>query len=399
MFTPFQVTDYVENGRAHGPFAQQLSRLRYDMGFMRPYLDKRDNVCITINTGEFEIDDNTGDVKPVRQQVRVAEAVARNAMDPLLNATTMRKDDWIFLDRQIQKAARPRLSAWSDARKAATFSIPGMSNSILEFEKWSDSGQANVDMYDLTGGNVDTPLVARDALPLPITHAGFNYSQREIGISASKGVPISTTMGEQASRRVADTIEKTIIGTLAGLQFGDSTELENTSKVYGYTNHPDRITKTDLTTPTSVNSSTVLAEVLVMLDLAKAQNFFGPFMLYTTNDWDQFMDQDYVKGTDAQGLASPSLTLRERIQRIEGVTAVKRLDFWDDTTSLLLVNMQSETIRAVNGMELTTVRWDSVGTMMKNFRVMAIQVPNIRSQFIGTSQTVSKTGIVHGTPA
>ncbi len=81
----------------------------------------------------------------------------------------------------------------------------------------------------------------------------------------------------------------------------------------------------------------------------------------------------------------------------DGIQDVRRLDFWTDTTALALVNMNEETIRAVNGMEITTVRWDTVGTMMKNFRVMAIQVPNIRSQFIGTSQTSSKAGIVHAT--
>ncbi len=400
MFTPG--TDYVANGQAYGPFAQQLSRLRYDAGFMRPYLNKRGTVCVTINTGEWKIDDNTGEHIPLKQQVRVAEAVNANAMDPLQNATTMRKDDWIHLDRKIQKAARPRLSAYADMRAASTFTIPGMSNSILEYERWSDAGQASVDMYDLSQANTDTPLVQLQNMPLPITNAAFNYSQREIGISASKGIPISTTMGEMAARRVADTIEKTTIGVLAGLTFGATISGANASTVFGYTNHPDRITKTDLTTPTSTNSTTTLAEVLTMLDLAKAQNFFGPFMLYTTNDWDQFMDNDYGKtaGTPGANAAygfAPSQTLRERLRSISGIQDVKRLDFWDDTTALLLVNMNEETVRAVNGMEITTVRWDSVGTMMKNFLVMGIQVPNIRAQFIGTSQTSSKAGIVHAT--
>jgi len=42
-------------------------------------------------------------------------------------------------------------------------------------------------------------------------------------------------------------------------------------------------------------------------------------------------------------------------------------------------------------MELTTVQWESNGGMKLNFKVMAIQVPYIKS----TSDGV--TGIVHGT--
>lgn len=391
--------DYVHNGQAHGEVGRMLEGVHFDTGFMRPYLDKRDNVCVTINTGEYNVDDNTGDLIPKKVKARVAQLVSSNMMNPLLNATSMRREDWIRIDRVLLSAARPRLKAWNDARAASTLNIPGMSSSILEHERITDVGNAKVDMYDLTSSDVDSPHFQPETLPLPITHAGFHFSEREIAISRAKGTAISMTTGEMAARRVADTIEKTIIGVTTGLTYGPTPSGGNASTVYGYTNHPDRITKTDLTSNTTADPDDTLAEVLAMLDLAKAQNFFGPFMLYTTNDWDQYMDNDYVTGTAAQGLTTVNATLRDRLRRIDDIRDVRRLDFWTDTSALLLVQMSGETIRAVNGMEITTVRWETVGKMMKNFKVMAIQVPNIRAQFIGTSQTSSKTGIVHATTA
>ncbi len=399
MFT--QNPDFILNNQAYGEVGQQLAHINYDSGFCRPYVDNRGNVLLTVNSGKYKIDDNTGDMFPIKMQIRAAEAITKGLMPLSLNQTTMRKDDWIRLDRAIIKAARPRLRAWADARAANTLSIPGMSNSIFEFERVSDSGEAHVDMFDLSEGNSDQPLFQLDAVPLPITHSSFDFSEREIQISRAKGMPISTTMGEMAARRVADTIEKTIIGTTTGMTYANNSAYDNNSTVYGYTNHPDRITKTDLTSNTTADPDVIVTEVLAMIDLATAQNFFGPYMLYTTNDWDQYLNRDYVVGDPADGVATSTSTIRERLRKIDDIQDVRRLDFWTDTSALLLVQMMPETIRAISGMEITTVRWETVGTMKKNFRVMAIQVPNIRSQFIGTDQTNAgaKTGIVHATTA
>jgi hypothetical protein len=52
--------------------------------------------------------------------------------------------------------------------------------------------------------------------------------------------------------------------------------------------------------------------------------------------------------------------------------------------------MTSETVRAVIGMEVQTVQWESLGGMMKHFKVMAIQVPQFRPDTAGNS------GVAHG---
>jgi hypothetical protein len=58
-------------------------------------------------------------------------------------------------------------------------------------------------------------------------------------------------MAEAAGRRVAEMVEKTLIGVETGMTYGtrsgDSTTAHTgTSTVYGYTNFPYRVTKTNL---------------------------------------------------------------------------------------------------------------------------------------------------------
>jgi hypothetical protein len=74
---------------------------------------------------------------------------------------------------------------------------------------------------------------------------------------------------------------------------------------------------------------------------------------------------------------------------------------WDSTTSLLLVQMTGDVCRAVDGLAPTTVQWEEQGGALIKFKVMTIRVPDIRSQFIRTSTTVTDRvcGIVHGTTA
>jgi hypothetical protein len=376
--------------------------MRYDPGLMRPFLDYKDNQCVMVNSGRTKINEETGNLAQVHIKMTVNDAVKRGILDPVQNATSMRKDDWLLIDRAVQKAARQRLRAWSDLRAANTFSVPGMSKMILEGERMTDVGQVLVDMEGVNMGEGDTPNYQLEGLPLPITHGSFSYSKRRLAVSRNSGTGLDTTMAEQVSRRVAEKIEQTLIGTVAGLTYGDASGIYGVNsgaapKVYGYTNHPDRITKTDLTTPTGLNPDKTLEDVLAMIQLANNQNFFGPFILYYGKDWTQFMGDDYTTGTFAQGLTSPSGTLQSRLKTIPDVRDVRRLDYLDTTFTLLLVQMTSDVARAVNGLELTTMQWPTLGGMKQNFKIMAIQVPQVRSQFIGTSQTTSATGIVHAT--
>jgi hypothetical protein len=272
---------------------------------------------------------------------------------------------------------------------AASFGgFNAMSKMILEHETMSDPGEAIVDMDALTPGRTDAPKFQLEGLPLPITHSDFWYSSRRLAVSRNTGTPLDTTMGEAAGRRVAEQIEKTLIGTVAGATYGVAASYSNAPTVFGYATHPDRLLKTNLTTPTGSNPASTVDDVLAMRSQLYAAHYYGPYMLYHSTDWDRFLDEDYyiTSGT-------PSQTLRSRLRAIEGITDVRRLDFLTNTFTLLMVQMTSNVARAINGMDITTVQWETSGGMRVNFKVMAIMVPQIRSDFNGN------TGILHATTA
>lgn len=378
-------TDLVMNGVASGEVGSIMQQCSYDPGYMRPYVDDRGRKCVTINAGY----DSNGQPKFVVKTV--AELQAKGIVSPVFNATSLRKQEWQMLDTVVIKAARARLRAWTDLASKNSFGgFNGMSKLLLEHETMSDGGEAMVDFDGLTEGRTDAPKFQLEGLPLPITHSDFWFSSRRLAVSRNTGTPLDTTQAEQAARRVAEKIENTLIGTTTGLQYGVTSDYGRTPKVYGYTNFPSRITKTNLTAPTGSNAATTLDEVLVMRDLLYNANFYGPFMLYHSTDWDKYLDDDYI----LTGGNVATQTLRERLKAIEGIQDVRRLDYLPATTNpftLIMVQMTSDVCRAVNGMELTTIQWEGKGGMKVFFKVMCIKVPQLRADFNGNC------GICHGT--
>jgi len=393
--------DYVLNGQGHGVVAEQLAGCRFDPGLLRPYLDEKGRKCVTVNTGRRKYNRNAEQYEPIYEKALVSDMIANGIPIPVANATSLRKDEWLQLDQVVIKAARQRLRAWSDLAAANTFGgFNAMSKLVLEHETMSDPGEAMVDMDGLSEGRTDAPKFQLEGLPLPITHSDFWFSSRRLAVSRNSGTPLDTTMGEAAGRRVAEMIEKTTIGMVTGATYGKASDYGQTPTVWGYLNHPQRNTKNDLTAPDGTNGTTVLGEWLEMRDILYADNFFGPYMVYVDSAYDRYLDDEFKTQSDK--------SLRTRLLEIDGVQGIRRLDYMSsgDTSNvtwptpntgynstMIWVQMTSDVARAINGMDITTVQWESVGGMRLNFKVMAIQVPQLRADYNGNM------GILHGRTA
>jgi hypothetical protein len=423
------VQDYILNGSGHGELGSALEAVRFDPGMLRPYLDDRKRPCVTINTGKTRFNKEKSRQEPIFENVRIKDLVDNGIQSPVFNAATLRKEEWIMLDAVVLRAARYRLRAWADLAASNSFGgFNGMAKMLLEHETMSDPGEALVDMDGLSEGRTDQPLFQLQGLPLPITHSDFWFSARRLAISRNTGTPLDTTMGEAAGRRVAEKIEKTTIGVSTGVTYGGASTYVGgygrTSTVFGYINFTNRIVKTGNYKPTGNGrsgtgwtASDTLKDVLAMRDLLYANKFFGPFMLYHSNDWDQYMDNDYI----LTGGNVATQTLRERLKSIEGITDVRRLDFLFAAVGatsnlnatppvlgpdrgpgtdldvaatpfrLLMIQMTPDVARAVNGMDITTVQWESIGGMRLNFKVMCIQVPQLRADYYGNCGILDAT--------
>jgi hypothetical protein len=110
--------------------------------------------------------------------------------------------------------------------------------------------------------------------------------------------------------------------------------------------------------------------------------FYGPWVLYVPTAYETRLDKDYsASGASLQ-------TIRERILKISGILDVKVIDMLP-TDNILLVQMTSDVVRLVRGMGIQNVEWQQEGGMITKYKVMTIQVPQIRADQTG------KCGVVH----
>lgn len=386
----------------------------WDPGLRRPYRDDNGQVWYDLYIGKEVAKDAKGETirneageigyRRKYKSITHQEALMRGL--PVMqvnNATTMRKDSWIQLDQEVLSAFRLELTAWSDLRAFSTYGgFDGMATPILEYEAVTDIGRAEVDMEGLAEGRNFQPSYELRGLPLPITYAGFWMSERFLAASRNRGQGADTLRGEQAGRRVGELIENTTIGTNVGVTYGDSTRYLKAdgssvvSKVYGYTNHPDRMTYTTLTAAASVTAEGLYNSVIAMIQQSYLNGVMGPFMMYVSPTYDAILDRLFKTDTSLY----PTIgTIRQALKNINGIIDVKRLNYLTGDV-ILLVQMKGKMVQAVNGLELTTVQWDTKGGAQHNFKVMCIQVPRIRSAFKATTTGGSTTRvapIIHGT--
>jgi hypothetical protein len=86
-------------------------------------------------------------------------------------------------------------------------------------------------------------------------------------------------------------------------------------------------------------------------------------------------------------------TTLERILAIPGILGVRSSEYLVSTpkAEAVLVQMTSDVIDEIVGMQPTTVMWETMGGMVVWFKVMAIMVPRVKADY------KSQCGIAHFT--
>lgn len=341
-----------------GDAADRLIQNDFDIGVLRPWrgADGRSYVTRMVNG------------KP---QVMVTNAPA-----------SLPREAWIAFDTAVVRAVKERLRFVADIRAGGLeYNLPnGMAHTVLQYQTVGDITPATISMDPIRRGEADRPQTDIGLLPLPIVHKDFDFSAREIMVSRNGNMPVDTTTAELAGQKVAEEIEKMAIGTAGSFSFGGGT-------IYGALNFPQRATKTDMPVPDGTNGPAVITALLALRQLLIDDKHFGPYMMYVNSQWAAFLDNDFSTAKGDQ-------TLRQRILSIEGIQDIRTLDHMPTTQfHVLLVEQSSATVRMVIGMEVQTVQWESLGGLMKHYKVMALQVPQFRADTAGNS------GVAHGRTA
>jgi len=361
--------DLLGGGQAQGNVANYFaSNGRLDVHGMRPFFDpKTRKSYISVFKG--------GDPKDVKNY----------GVLPLNTNATLRRDEWKKLDEAVMQVGRFRLGGVQDlVSKGLTYDLGNaMGTTVLEWHDVSDPMEADVTMDGVTRSNGDRPKYQHNYMPLPIIHVDYEINLRELSASRNMGNPIDTTAAESAARRIVEKIEAMLFTNIT-YAFGEK-DARGRNSIYSYINHPDRIPMSiagahwdDLV---STIGLTILNQVLVAKSASIAKYHYGPWMLYIPQNFEIVIDKDYDTTT-------PGTTIRERLMKIEGLQGIKVIDTLP-ADNAVLVEMLPSTVRLVRGLGIQNVEWSTEGNFVTKFKVLTIQVPQIRSDMN------KKCGIVH----
>lgn len=362
--------DLIYNGQAQGEVANTLNTNgRLDTHAMRPWIGKDGNAYVQVYTGG-----NPKDLK--------SYAVRR-----INTNATLRRDEWKLLDAAIMKIAEYRLGGVQDLTSRGLVYPLGnaMGTTVLEWHDVGDALSAEMTMDGVTRAKNDAPKFQHNYLPIPIIHADYEINTRMLAVSRNMGNGIDTTLAERAARRVAEKLEN-LFFTDTSYSWGDK-DSRTRNSIYSYLNHPDRNTISGLVAwdASSKTGKDIIADVLAMKQKSIDNYFYGPWQLYIPTSYETVLDDDYV-GSNPD--TAPNTTIRERILKIAGISGIKVVDTLP-ADNIIMVQMTSDVVRLVQGMGLRNVEWTTEGKFIHKYKVMTIQVPQIRSDQNG------RTGIVH----
>lgn len=318
----------------------------------RPFLDKNGEPCVMVNQG--------GKVIKMRA-----------------NAALLRYDEWKDIDRQVIGIATQRLVGIADLiGRGLTHSLGGLGVSMALWQTSSDMTEANVSMSGATRGEQDTMAFDTAGVPVPIIHKEFRLGIRRLEASRRMGESLDTLQAAVAARVVAEKSEDMLFGGLPIVVEGQT--------IYGYTTTPNRNTVT-MGTPwdslPQTENGQIIEEVNAMLAAARADHFFGPFVIYIPAHYEAKLDEDYREAGDQR-------TVRQRIMALSGIGEIKVADRLNGD-NVLLIQMTKDVVDLAIGQDVSTIQWNVQGGMIEEFKVMACWAPRIKSDFDGHS------GIVH----
>ena len=354
--------DFIGRNGAQGDVAAYMaSNGRMDAGTLRPFLGDDGNTYVTVYNAKL----GPAEDPKAYQTIRI------NA------GATLRREEWMQLDQVLIDVARYRLGGVQDlVDNGLVFNLGNaMGTTVLEYHDVSDAMEADLTMDGVTRSKGDRPAFGTHYLPIPIIHVDYEINTRVLEASRRLGNPLDTTSVERAVRKCMEKIE-TMMFTDTKYTFGGGT-------IYSLLNHPDNnlVTLDANWDASGKTGAQIVADVVEMKQSSINAYHYGPWMLYIPTAYETVLDKDYDSTT-------PGTTIRERIMKISGIKGIKVVDTLS-ANNLLLVQMTPDVVRLVRGIGLTNVEWTTEGKFINKYKVLTIQVPQVRSDYNG------KSGIVH----
>jgi uncharacterized linocin/CFP29 family protein len=306
----------------------------------------------------------------------IAHKLIQNNMDisSLRNNATLTYDAWKKIDTSVLREYQIRLQGVADLQaKGLTFQTDVLSQTVLQYQDESAITDAELNMDGVNKTDRDRPEYDTNFLPLPIISKDFSFSAREIAASRQNGNGLDVRMAEKAARKVAEKAEEMLFQGASSYTAGGGT-------IYGYEDATNRNTGSVTAAWASATGAQILTDTIAMKNAAIADRKYGDWTMYVSTNIEGNLDQNFT--------TNYPVTIRQRILQVAGITDVKVVDKMT-AGGILLVSMQSDVVRLVQGMPITTLEWSTDGGMMVHFKVMTILVPQI------FEDQSNRSGIIH----
>lgn len=361
------------DGKLSGELAHFMaSRGRLDVNRMRPILHEK--------TGQSYFSVYRGG-DPTLKKNWISQ--------PSLRAyATLRRDEWKALDDAVMRERLLRLGGFDDVvGRGLTYRLGNaMGTTVLEWHDMVGELTADITMDAITRTQNNRPDWNFNYIPIPIVHVDYEINTRELETSRNMGNPLDTTMAELATRAIQEKLEAMLFADTS-YAYGEKNSRNGASKIYSYVNYPDRaqITLTYPWDDSGVTGKQIVNEIISWKAAALALRFRGPWQLYIPPAYETKLDEDYTGSTPD---TNPNNTIRSRIMAIEGIAGIRVIDTMP-TDTILMIQMTQDVVRIIQGLPLTNVQWKEEGDFITKFKVLTIQVPQIRSDPAG------RCGILH----
>lgn len=295
-------------------------------------------------------------------------------VNALRTNTTLLYDEWKLFDNTVIQIARERLIIAGELMsRGLTYPIPNALGVIqLVWQTSGDLNPAELTMTGLPEADKDAMDFGIASMPIPMIHKEFTLDLRQLEVSRRGGLPLDTVQAEVATRKIAELVDSII--------FTGVTIAQNLGQGYGLLTHPNRVTGSVTAGWLTATGAQIIADVLAMQTALFAKNMFGPYMLFVPTGVYLNLSNDFKTNSDK--------TILQRVLEIPGIQGIMPTNRLTGN-NVLMIQMTSDVIQLVDGMQPTMVEWEERGGFELNFMVFCILLPRVRADFNGQS------GIAH----
>lgn len=285
------------------------------------------------------------------------------------------RDEWKAFDNVVVDITRENLVAVAEVmNRGLVYNLPNALGSLtLEWQELLDDlVEAEVSMSGLNEATKDRLSFGTRQMPIPIIHKEFFYNLRFLEAARRHGRAVETDHATIATRKVAEKIE--------GILFTGLAISTSQGVIYGLLNHPDRQTGSTTADWDTATGAQIVSDAVAMLNKMATSYMVGPYVLFIPLTAAAHLGEDYKAESDR--------TIMERLMALPGINRIVATPKLTGGT-VLLVQMTSDVVQMVDGLQPMMVEWETRGGFEFTFKIIAIMVPRIRSS--GNK----KSGIVH----